>query len=107
MSMHEILLTATILVGCVGALAAAQDSFLDVGEQVPITILINSSPWLGGFETVVELYVEQTGNKVTLDVRPLNSMLEKARSAVRDPESPYDLINLDTQWTIEFYEGGF
>lgn len=80
---------------------------MDVGEQAPITILINSSPWFGGFEAVVDLYVEQTGNAVTLDVTPFNGMLEKARNAVRDSESPYDLVNLDTQWTIEFYEGGF
>jgi len=55
----------------------------------------------------VELYEQQTGNKVKLDTTPYGGMLEKARNAVRGEKSPYDLINLDTQWTIEFYEGGF
>ena len=87
--------------------AQAQQLFAEVGKQPPITILINSSPWYGGFEKTVELYEKQTGNKVKLDTTPYGGMLEKARNAVRGDKSPYDLINLDTQWTIEFYEGGF
>ncbi|HEY2967756.1 MAG TPA: extracellular solute-binding protein [Casimicrobiaceae bacterium] len=87
--------------------APAQQSFAEVGKQPPITILINSSPWYSGFEKTVELYEKQTGNKVKLDTTPYGGMLEKARNAVRGDKSPYDLINLDTQWTIEFYEGGF
>jgi multiple sugar transport system substrate-binding protein len=87
--------------------ALAQANFLDVGKQLPITILINSSPWLGGFQSVVALYEQQTGNKVNLDVTPYPGMLEKARNAVRGTESPDDVLNLDSGWTIEFYEGGF
>ena len=67
---------------------AAQNTFMDVGRQAPITILINSSPWFGGFEKVVRLYEEQTGNKVNLDVTPFGGMLEKARNAVRGGTSP-------------------
>ena len=87
--------------------AGAQQPFADVGKQPPITILINSSPWYAGFEKTVDLYEQQTGNKVKLDTTPYGGMLEKARNAVRGEKSPYDLVNLDTQWTIEFYEGGF
>jgi multiple sugar transport system substrate-binding protein len=88
-----------------GALpVAAADSFLDVGEQEPISILINASPWYGGFETVVDLYVEQTGNEVDIDATPYNGVLEKARNAIRTTESPYDILNLDQSWNIEFYE---
>lgn len=81
--------------------------FLDVGKQVPITFLINQSPWYAGFEKTVHLYEQQTGNTVNLEVSPYAGMLEKARNAVRGKESPYDLINLDTQNTVEFYSGGF
>jgi multiple sugar transport system substrate-binding protein len=77
------------------------------GKEVPITIEINSSPWYAGFEAMVDRYEKETGNKVNLDVTPFNGMLQKARDAVRGSESPYDLVNLDTGWTIEFYEGGF
>jgi len=89
------------------ATAIAQQPFADVGKQPPITILVNSSPWYAGFEKVVDLYEKQTGNKVKLDTTPYGGMLEKARNAVRGARSTYDLINLDTQWTNEFYEGGF
>lgn len=88
--------------------AFAQESFLDVGKQEPITILINSSPWYAGFEKVVDLYTEQTGNEVSLEVTPFDGMWEKARSAVRaGGRSPLDLININSIATVEFYEGGF
>jgi multiple sugar transport system substrate-binding protein len=54
----------------------AAENFMDVGKQAPITILINASPWYNGFESVVNLYEQQTGNKVNLDVTPFPGMLE-------------------------------
>ena len=108
-SFHRLLAALAVVatLALPGVSALAQQPFANVGAQVPITILINSSPWYSGFEKTVELYEKQTGNKVKLDVTPYGGMLEKARNAVRGARSPYDLINLDTQWTIEFYEGGF
>lgn len=82
-------------------------SFVDVGNHPPITILINASPWYAGFQSAVDLYTKQTGNIVKLDVTPYNGVLEKARNAVRGSTSPYELLNIDGFWTIEFYEGGF
>jgi multiple sugar transport system substrate-binding protein len=86
---------------------AGTKTFLDVGKQQPITILIHQSPWYAGFEQVVKLYEEQTGNKVNLDVNPWSGVLEKARNAVRGGESPYDIVNLDAFVVVEFYAGGF
>jgi multiple sugar transport system substrate-binding protein len=86
---------------------AVAQAAVDEGKHPPISILINSSPWYAGFEQVVKRYEGETGNKINLDVTPYGGMLEKARNAVRGRESPYDILNLDTQWTIEFYEGGF
>ena len=68
------------------------DQFLAVVERVAV---------------VAGLYEQQTGNKIKLDVTPYHGMLEKARNAVRGTESPDDVLNLDSGWTIEFYEGGF
>jgi len=59
------------------------------------------------FKDMAGGYRDETGNEVNLDVTPFPGMLEKARNAVRDEESPYDLVNIDTAWTIEFYEAGF
>lgn len=107
--LHRLLKTATLGLGLAGASLspASAQSFVDVGKHAPITILINASPWYAGFEAAVDLYSKQTGNKVNLDVTPYGGMLEKARNAVRGASSPYDLLNLDGGWTIEFYEGGF
>jgi len=85
----------------------AQKTFLDVGKQADITVLVGSTPWYPAFEKAVGLYEQQTGNHIKLDVTPFGNILEKARNAVRSGQSPYGLMTLDTQWTIEFYEGGF
>ena len=100
-------LVAVAAMLCGTAPALAQKAFADVGKQPPITVLLGSTPWYPAFEKVVGAYEEQTGNKVKLDVTPFAQILEKARNATRSGQSPYDLIMLDTQWTIEFYEGGF
>jgi multiple sugar transport system substrate-binding protein len=81
--------------------------FVDVGKQEPMTILTPSTPWLPAFTKIVETYEEQTGNKVKLDVTPQPAMLEKARNDLRGNGGAYDAVLLDTQWTIEMYEGGF
>jgi len=88
-----------------GVLAVAKP-FFDVGKQPDITMLINNSPWFPGFEKLVELYEKQTGNVVKLDVTPYAGMLEKTRNALHSKESPYDIVNMDTQNTVEMYSGG-
>lgn len=104
----HVLLSATMFCLAFAGTAAAEETFLDVGKHEPITILINSSPWYNGFENVVDLYTEQTGNEVDLEVTPFNGMLEKTRAAVRSGGvSPLDLVNINGTNTVEFYEGGF
>jgi len=107
MTMMRASAAALMLAGLATTPAAAQKPFADVGKQAPITILVASTPWYPAFEKVVGLYEQQTGNQIKLDTTPFGGMLEKARNAVRSGKSPYDLMFLDTQWTIEFYEGGF
>ena len=90
------------------AAPAMADSFMNVGKQTPITVLINASPWYNGFQTVVRLYEKQTGNKVNLEVTPFPGMLEKVRNAVRSGgTSPLDLVNINASNVVEFYAGGF
>ncbi len=75
--------------------------------QEPINIVINQSPWLEGFANIVDLYEEQTGNSVTLDVNPYAGSLEKQRNAVRASESEYDLLIVNGIFYPEMYQGGF
>jgi len=104
---HVRILLAALALAATTPATAQQKAFADVGKQPNITVLIGSTPWYPAFEKVVGLYEQQTGNHVKLDVTPFGNILEKARNAVRTGQSPYDLMTLDTQWTIEFYEGGF
>lgn len=77
------------------------------GKQVPITIVINQSPWFGGFSKVVEAYEKETGNKVTLDVNPFAGSAEKQRNSVRAKEGQFDLLVMNSTWLAEFFHGGF
>jgi multiple sugar transport system substrate-binding protein len=91
--------------------AATQEAVAAAGAKVesvqPITVLINDSPWFPGFEKLVGLYEEQTGNKVNLDVTPFPGMLEKTTNATTAAESEYDIVNLNEGWYATFYAGKF
>jgi multiple sugar transport system substrate-binding protein len=76
-------------------------------NEVPITIVINQSPWFPGFQAVVEKYVAETGNSVEFDVNPFAGSLEKQRTAVRADESPFDILIMNAGFFVEFYTGGF
>jgi len=80
---------------------------VEVEKVGPITILINDSPWFPGFEKLVRLYEEKTGNKVNLAVTPFTGMLEKTRNATIAQESEYDIVNLNEAWYATFYAGKF
>ncbi|WP_372571652.1 ABC transporter substrate-binding protein [Ruegeria jejuensis] len=90
-----------------GAAMALSLTAAQAADQVPITIVINQSPWFPGFQSVVELYEETTGNTIELDVNPFAGSLEKQRTAVRTDESPYDLLIMNAGFFVEFYKGGF
>jgi maltose-binding protein MalE len=60
-----------------------------------ITILINESPWLAGFEALVNKYVEETGNQVNLNRTAFIGMLEKSRNAVQASESEFEHSHLE------------
>lgn len=75
--------------------------------QPPIRIVINQSPWLAGFSSLVERYEKETGNKVSLDVNPYAGSLEKQRNAVRSARSEYDLLIINGIFYSEMYHGEF
>jgi multiple sugar transport system substrate-binding protein len=76
-------------------------------KLAPITVVINQSPWFGGFAKVVEAYEKETGNKVNLDVNPFAGSAEKQRNSVRAREGQFDLLVMNSSWLAEFYHGGF
>ncbi len=102
--LRDRLRTVGLLAGTVMTAALAVPA---MAEVAPITIVINQSPWFPGFESVVELYEETTGNTVELDVNPFAGSLEKQRAAVRTDESPFDLLVMNAGFFVEFYKGGF
>ncbi len=86
--------------GLASAPATAQD-------VAPITIVINQSPWFEGFRNIVELYEEETGNTVEIDVNPFAGSLEKQRNSVRADDGLYDILIMNSGWYAEMYHGGF
>lgn len=73
----------------------------------PITVVINQSPWFGGFAKVVEAYEKKTGRKVNLDVNPFAGSGEKQRSSVRSSQGQFDVLVMNSTWLAEFFHGGF
>ncbi len=93
--------SSTVAVLGMGVLAAAAQS------QPPINVVINQSPWLEGFASIVEEYEDETGNRVSLDVNPYAGSLEKQRNAVRSDKSEFDLLIVNGIFYPEMYHGGF
>jgi len=91
---------AALVVAGGGEIASAQ-------TQPEISMAINQSPWLNSFVKMVDLYEQETGNKVDLDVTPFGGLLEKIRNSVRASRGTYDIVNVNSLWLSEIYSGGF
>ena len=88
-------------------IAAPGTATAQVAPLSPITIVINQSPWFGGFSKVVEAYEKKTGNKINLDVNPFAASGEKQRHSVRASQGQFDILVMNSTWLAEFYHGGF
>ncbi len=89
----------------VAAMLASSATF--AASHAPVNVVINQSPWLEGFAAIADLYEDETGNEITLDVNPYAGSLEKQRNAVRSEESEYDLLIINGIFYPEMYHGGF
>jgi multiple sugar transport system substrate-binding protein len=81
------------------------------GQAAPkvasITMVINQSPWFDGFRQLVEQYQREAGNRIELDVNPYAGALDKIRNSLRAGSGSYDLLAIDNNWMVEFFDGGF
>ena len=101
--------------GAAGAAVLAASGLGGIGRALaqtpprtaPITMVINQSPWFNGFRELVEQYQKETGNKVELDVNPYAGALDKIRNSLRAGKGSYDLLAIDNNWMVEFFDGGF
>lgn len=99
--------------GAVGAaVALAGTGATRAGAQTtprvaPVTMVINQSPWFDGFRQLVEQYQKETGNRIELDVNPYAGALDKIRNSLRASAGTYDLLAIDNNWMVEFFDGGF
>jgi multiple sugar transport system substrate-binding protein len=95
------------LAGIGAAALATKVPYTWAASASPITIVINQSPWFESFRKTVELYEQETGNKVNLDVNPFAGSLEKQRNSVRASNGEYDILIMNSGWFAEMYFGGF
>ena len=93
---------------CIPTSVFIESGVIQASERFePITVNINTSPWFKSFSKYVELYEEETGNKVELNVNPYLGSLEATRNSVRADEGFAHLVVVDNNWLTEFYSGGF
>jgi multiple sugar transport system substrate-binding protein len=76
-------------------------------KAASIRMVINQSPWFDGFRRLVEQYQKETGNRMELDVNPYAGALDKIRNSLRAASGSYDLLAIDNNWMVEFFDGGF
>jgi multiple sugar transport system substrate-binding protein len=89
------------------ALAGSLPARAQTSKVVPITMVINQSPWFDGFRQLVAQYQKETGNAIQLDVNPYAGALEKIRNSLRASAGSYDLLAIDNNWMVEMFAGGF
>jgi multiple sugar transport system substrate-binding protein len=97
------LAAAGLIPAALSRVAAAQA----MARVAPITMVINQSPWFEGFRQLAEQYQKETGNKIELDVNPYAGALDKIRNSLRAGSGSYDLLAIDNNWMVEFFDGGF
>src|SRR6185503_4605162 len=97
------------VIACMAALALALPALgqTKIPKVVPITVVINQSPWFASFAKAVDAYEKESGNKVNLDVNPFAGSAEKQRASVRAKEGQFDLLVMNSTWLAELYHGGF
>jgi multiple sugar transport system substrate-binding protein len=107
--MKKAFLFVVLVIFAAGFVMAGGEQEAEGGaEQIPaINILINDSPWLPGFEEIVDMYQEETGNMVNLNITPFPGMLNKSRNAVQAETSEFDILNMNEMWYIQFYGNGW
>jgi multiple sugar transport system substrate-binding protein len=99
---------AALATGALGGGTLARRAYAQtVQRAAPITMVINQSPWFDGFRQLVEQYQKETGNKIELDVNPYAGALDKIRNSLRAGAGSYDLLAIDNNWMVEFFDGGF
>ncbi|MDA8218798.1 MAG: sugar ABC transporter substrate-binding protein [Dehalococcoidales bacterium] len=108
-------LTFSLVSACAPAVPApASPAPAQGGAQPPaqkggakISIAINQSPWLPGFQRLAELYEKQTANKIELNVFPFAGLLEKTMNAAVAGSKEFDIVNMNEYWYGTFYAGGY
>ena len=71
-----------------------------------LTMLINQSPWFDGFRKTLEMYEDETGASIELDVNPYPAMSEKIRNSIRAPEGIYDIVITSTEFMSTYSDSG-
>lgn len=96
----------SIVVGAGLALVAMAGFGAAIDKAVPITIVVNQSPWYKSFERLVQAYEKESGNKVNFDVNPMPATQEKQRNSLRAAKGDYDLMPINSQILDELYRSG-
>lgn len=77
------------------------------GQVKPTSLTIQAvdAPWLPGFQKLAQLYEQQAGVKLNLNITPFPGMRQKSFNAVTAPVSEFDIMMLNEQWYMPFYAG--
>ncbi|HUZ18085.1 MAG TPA: extracellular solute-binding protein, partial [Spirochaetia bacterium] len=102
-----LLFFGAVVVALSFAIGQAESSASSASKTLPeVTVLINQSPWLAGFQAIAALYTKETGNSVKVEPVPFAAIIPKSMNATSASDSEYDILTLGEQMYVPFFAGG-
>ena len=87
--------------------ATAAPAAKAVAKVDQLTVVINASPWMGGFKAMADEYTKRSGVKMQLAAFPFDEVFPKERNAAVNKTNEFDLFTLGESWVAFFFAGGF
>jgi len=76
-------------------------------DVTSLNLVINSSPWMPGYQAMADAYTAESGVKIEFNAFPFDEVFNKERNAVLNKTDEFDLFTLGESWVAFFYSGGF
>lgn len=76
-------------------------------EVTSLNLVINSSPWMPGYQAMADAYNAESGVKIEFNAFPFDEVFNKERNSVLNQTDEFDLFTLGESWVAFFYAGGF
>jgi len=93
--------------GATGAAPSSGGAQTSGPKVTSLTIATAETPWLDGYKALISEYEKQTSVQVTLRSFPFAGLRTQMITAVQNSNHAFDVLQINEQWTGEFYNSGW